>query len=172
MERTFGIMKKRFRVLRLPCLYRTAEKVDNVFKTCCILHNWLMTANGLDTMGHLDGDWIEQSPDQITARRRVQDLINGTIRSFAGSRFLVHDGTDFSRVGGSQAAHPEFCIANQQSCMCEKEPGYFARVAALVQHYHAVSSPDFDSAPPGFSADVPLWLKTAADARPHKCPRV
>ena len=42
VERTFGMLKKRFRLLSLPMLYsqhEPATKIDNVFKTACIIHN-------------------------------------------------------------------------------------------------------------------------------------
>ena len=39
VECTFGIMKKRHRVLRVPCLLSSKERADAVFKTCGIMHN-------------------------------------------------------------------------------------------------------------------------------------
>jgi hypothetical protein len=37
----FGILKGRFRLLKTPVLYHTKEDVDNIFFTCCALHNQL-----------------------------------------------------------------------------------------------------------------------------------
>ena len=164
VERTFGILKQRFRVLRLPTMYATGAKLDNVFKTCCILHNWLMHHHGRDTMGTRDTDWMEPSPDQVTARRRIYELINGQQRTFNGAPFVVQDGTDMSRVG-AQNSHPNYDHADRKVCMAEVEPGYFARRDILVQHFAAVRNPHCaDAVDP---ADIPLWLRTAAEARPR-----
>ena len=56
-ECIFGILKKRFRALALPCPYRDACKVDNQFRFLCSLHNRLQRHYGLDTIGDLPGDW-------------------------------------------------------------------------------------------------------------------
>ena len=127
VERTFGILKKRFRVLRLPVMYSSGAKLDNVFKTCCLLHNWLMHHHGRDTLGLYDTDWMQPSPDEITARQRIYDLINSQVRTFNGHPFVVHDGTDTCRVG-SQHSHPDWDSASRTVCMAELEPGYSSPV--------------------------------------------
>lgn len=47
VECFFGILKGRFRILKLPILYRRQEDIDNMFFTCCILHNMLHSFDGL-----------------------------------------------------------------------------------------------------------------------------
>jgi len=48
VECTFGIMKGRWRVLKSGIrLYRLRD-ADNIWKTCCALHNWLLEVDGLD----------------------------------------------------------------------------------------------------------------------------
>ena len=47
-ERFFGILKGRFRILKLPILFRSRERIDNVFFTCCILHNMLRAFDVLE----------------------------------------------------------------------------------------------------------------------------
>ncbi|CAN0446773.1 unnamed protein product, partial [Pylaiella littoralis] len=37
----FGILKRRFRILKLRLAYHCREDIDNIFFTCCILHNVL-----------------------------------------------------------------------------------------------------------------------------------
>ena len=172
VERTFGMLKKRFRVLRLPMLYNRGTgggfaKLDNVFKTCCLLHNWLMQHRGLDTMGTQPADWMEPSPDEITARQRIYDLVNGQVRMFDGQSFVVTNSTDMSRVGGCQNAHPNYDKANRTVCMAENEDGYFERRDLLVRHFAAARNPHFvDTVAAAHTDDVPLWLRTAAQARP------
>lgn len=41
VECFFGILKGRFRILKLLILYRDEETINNLFFTCCILHNML-----------------------------------------------------------------------------------------------------------------------------------
>jgi Plant transposon protein len=43
----YAYWKGRFRILKLP-QYRTVAKIDNIFFTCCILHNMLHAFDGLD----------------------------------------------------------------------------------------------------------------------------
>ena len=54
----FGILKKRFRILRLPFTYHDADDIDAVFKTCCAFHNMILKYDGRDDIGVEDSDWI------------------------------------------------------------------------------------------------------------------
>ncbi|CAM9899303.1 unnamed protein product, partial [Ectocarpus sp. 8 AP-2014] len=48
VECFFGILKGCFRILKLRLGYRSKEDIDNIFSTCCILHNMLHTFDGMD----------------------------------------------------------------------------------------------------------------------------
>ena len=48
VECFFGILKGRFRVLKLRVGYHSQESIDNIFFTCCILHNMLHAFDGMD----------------------------------------------------------------------------------------------------------------------------
>ena len=39
IERVFGMLKKRFRILRLPMLVKDMAEVEDIVKVCCVLHN-------------------------------------------------------------------------------------------------------------------------------------
>jgi len=67
VECTFGILKKRFRVLRLPMLYRSQEMIGQIFYSCCVLHNLLLRHDGLSTMGSLPEDWKQLDAAQVQA---------------------------------------------------------------------------------------------------------
>ena len=41
-EKLFGVMKKRFRVLKVPLLIRDVEVINNLFVTLSVLHNILI----------------------------------------------------------------------------------------------------------------------------------
>lgn len=48
VECTFGILKARFRFLKMPIEYHCKYTIECVFKSCCILHNMLILWNGND----------------------------------------------------------------------------------------------------------------------------
>jgi hypothetical protein len=50
VECTFGILKGRWRILKSGVNLRSATAMDNVWLTCCALHNWLLDEDGLDEM--------------------------------------------------------------------------------------------------------------------------
>jgi len=45
---TFGILKGRWRISKTGIQLECVEVADNIFKTCCALHNWLLEIDGLD----------------------------------------------------------------------------------------------------------------------------
>jgi hypothetical protein len=60
IECCFGILKMRFCILAKPVQYHSKtpyeflSKANNVMYSCCILHNWLLSYDGLDTL------WTEE----------------------------------------------------------------------------------------------------------------
>ena len=68
VECAFGILKKRFRMLRLPFLVRDAIDIEKIFKTCMIIHNMLLIDDGLNSIGDLDGDWLTEDVNAFLAR--------------------------------------------------------------------------------------------------------
>ena len=59
VECTFGIMKKRFRMLKLPFTFKRASTISNVFRTCCVLHNMLLEHDGLASIGSDEHDYLK-----------------------------------------------------------------------------------------------------------------
>jgi hypothetical protein len=58
IERAFGILKGRFRCLKLPILFQKKHYIDYMFWTCVILHNMIMTADGRDELWKNETDWL------------------------------------------------------------------------------------------------------------------
>lgn len=59
VECAFGIMKGRFRILKSGIRLHGVEIIDDIWFTCCALHNWLLEVDGLDaqwTQG-VRSDW-------------------------------------------------------------------------------------------------------------------
>ena len=70
VECTFGILKKRFRILRRDFECQKPGQIFNTFKACCAMHNILLRHDRRDTMGHYEADWL----DGYLARHRVETL--------------------------------------------------------------------------------------------------
>ena len=49
VECCFGRLKGRFRILKLPCRFQSAETLDMLWIGCCVLHNMIMEFDGLDS---------------------------------------------------------------------------------------------------------------------------
>ena len=56
VECTFGILKGRFRILKTGIRLLGQKSADNIFLTCCALHNWLLSEDGLSV------GWEEGTP--------------------------------------------------------------------------------------------------------------
>jgi len=50
VECFFGILKGRFRILKLGILFHDISDIDNMFFTCCTLHNMLHTFDGMENL--------------------------------------------------------------------------------------------------------------------------
>lgn len=81
VECTFGILKSRFRCLKVPILMAELSDVKNLFLTCCIFHNMLLDHDG----GAFDG------------RLNASD--------FRSSRFSISTDTDFSGTSPPPAGY-------------------------------------------------------------------
>ena len=62
VECCFGILKGRFRFLRQGILLQTQAKIDTAFFTCCILHNMILAADGLDKRWEDNVEWDVLNP--------------------------------------------------------------------------------------------------------------
>ena len=48
VECAFGILKGRFRIFKLPLMMNDFQEIDDMFVTCCILHNMCLDSDGRD----------------------------------------------------------------------------------------------------------------------------
>ena len=85
VERTFGAMKKRFRILKVSLLFRDAADVQNIFLTCCVLHNMLLNYDKQFENGDFQIGIAEHTP----AHNRRRILVNNIRR-------LLRAGDDYS----------------------------------------------------------------------------
>ena len=67
VECAFGILKSRFRILKLPIQIHDFDLINDVFHVCCILHNMCLEFDGLDDGWNL-GDSVTEGhygPDDL-----------------------------------------------------------------------------------------------------------
>ena len=164
-ERCFGILKKRWRILRLPFLLHSAKEIDPIFKVCCVLHNMLLQYDGLDTIGLLDSDYVDQDVEcgidgfdesLLSEEARNAEAMEDDPRlkfslfeqlSMKPCNTPVSASTDMG-LAGSQCPTPDNVIA-------EEDPTYNSKRAKLIKHFkHAWARKEVQ------------WLKTAKECRP------
>ena len=61
VECGFGILKARFRILKLPIRMHKFAEIDDMFFTCCILHNMCLDIDGADDGWHLGDDGLDDA---------------------------------------------------------------------------------------------------------------
>ena len=64
VECFFGILKARFRFLKNPITLQNRDDVDNVFYTCCIINNMILSYDGLDSLWEDAVNWSNLNPDK------------------------------------------------------------------------------------------------------------
>jgi hypothetical protein len=161
-ECCFGAIKARFRILKLPFMLHNVEDIDNVFVTCCILHNMTLKADGLEGKWHsaamsaagyhVCGDGCSHAHDGISGDHD-EDLIGQPIRrrrQGKGKRKdplrLLRD-TDYSFVGST----PNFRYVG-----CEVLPGFEQLRDKLVQHFNCRPRPSALSGSRVYGPFVPV----------------
>jgi hypothetical protein len=111
VECTFGILKKRFKILRRDFNCHTADQISDTFKACCALHNMLLRNDGRDNLGHYPSDWL---PGYL-ARHRAEVL------------------------EGDRSRHVVRGPRNVSACKSQREPGHAVLRERLIQHYAQAS---------------------------------
>ena len=71
VERTFGILKKRFRILRNSFVCQKPEQISSTFRACCALHNIILRHDERDTLGHDDQEWWRHGSAHMNTRLDV-----------------------------------------------------------------------------------------------------
>ena len=75
VECTFGILKGRWRILKIGIRLHGVDACDNIWKTCCALHNMLLSIDGLteEWDGELGIFDSEDATNMPFALRRLSD---------------------------------------------------------------------------------------------------
>ena len=87
VERVNGILKGRFRILKMPILYGNPKVIDAIFMTCCILHNMLLTYDDIHKGGSLERcerfweDMVPENEDPVINEDAVNLELIDVLRS-------------------------------------------------------------------------------------------
>ncbi len=60
VERVFGMLKKRFRVLKLPLMGNNVEEIEDILFSCFIMHNMSLKDKDRMDLGHMEVDWVDR----------------------------------------------------------------------------------------------------------------
>ena len=97
VECFFGILKKRFRWFKVPSLLRNIEDIRDVFKTACIIHNMILSYDGLDKLWENDANWkpldtISEEDVDIEDTNAEDDENTNYLNEYAP---VIHDDANF-----------------------------------------------------------------------------
>jgi hypothetical protein len=110
VECTFGVMKGRFRILKLPFEFQSAQHIDYVFYTCAYLHNRILRYQSFGEVWQDDVDWVGQAGrfhPALCGLRQV--VVRGRVISYD-----VREHSDYSHVGGFVDDEDEECGEHEQ----------------------------------------------------------
>ena len=91
VECAFGILKARFRILKLPLQFQSAASIDAVFRSCLVLHSMILAADGRRYVGH--------SGSMALASGEHASLCGARIRRRGRPELVVAPSTDVTSIG-------------------------------------------------------------------------
>ena len=127
VECTFGILKGRFRCLKLPIYYQDKETIDNMFFTCCILHNILLTVDGYDVRWENGVNWEGQDGNHEA------DEMSSIFKRHR-NRVAASITTDFSSIGINAVAN-NYRIVHGDNDEEEVEETHSSLKTKLIEHF-------------------------------------
>ena len=135
VECVFGILKKRFMVLKYPSRFHDMETIWKVFRTCCILHNMLHEHDGYDDW---ETEFTEKSVDiedieDHNHYARFRNNRNTSYRRDSSSDTTLRDG-DIENYVDSSGNTPENNDAYIQNFTVAD---FNYRRKALIEHFMA-----------------------------------
>jgi len=89
IECVFGILKKRFLILKNPIRQQIKQNIERMFLTCCVLHNMTMEEEGLhDWMIDEDDEEVYDPLAKLVERNLRKKRKRGRNLGVAGMRSL------------------------------------------------------------------------------------
>lgn len=175
-ECVFGILKRRFRVLKIPSLLSTPAQLDDIMRSSAILHNMLLQYDGLDTIGQYDDDWVLMGDNAVAelGEEVLDDNPEGLPQSMIDADVLARDKrTAFTAIqqltrnaAGNGNRHTPVTLGTDRFLIghkpvsdevVEHEEGYTARQESIAQHVEVL-----------LKKKMLYKLKMAKDCRPNR----
>ena len=107
VECTFGILKGSFRVLKNSIRVRGPLATDNIWLTCCALHNFLLEEDGLDH------SWDAPTTVESWLELRFSDHSNADLMRVFGIEKVSSTHTELDNTAIGQHAPPWSNASNQ-----------------------------------------------------------
>lgn len=98
VECTFGILKKRFAILKHRSRLHSKELIEDIFRSCCVLHNMNYEFDGFDDGNEIDGSSMDrQQNDNLGIDATLEKDRHAIRRSRLITHFEYHRkrGVDF-----------------------------------------------------------------------------
>lgn len=120
VECCFGILKGRFRCLKLPIYYQSKDVIDNIFFTCCILHNILLNVDGYDSRWEENVNWKgmngHHADEDLTIFKkhwkRAENLVGTTDYTLQGVN-AINNRYDIFHDGGEEVQDSHFILRSK-----------------------------------------------------------
>lgn len=137
VECAFGILKRRFRILKIPLQFQKAVTIDAVFRTCLVLHNLTLVADGRRYVGHSRASGLREWTDAGVEWGQHSSAAGACVlRRFNGRPAQVYElgpGSDPTYVDAHTAAVS--AMTDHGHDPTEVGPGFEDRRSALMEHY-------------------------------------
>ena len=144
VECTFGILKNRFRILKTPMLFHDKATIDDIFWTCCVLHNMLLDHDEIETamLENAQQQALTVQPDMWQETDRVWAEV-GLHEECDVRRYNRGAGREkkggFTLLPAKMSREYDASRVKWHECNrevgCEREPKFFELRDALVTHH-------------------------------------
>jgi hypothetical protein len=142
VECTFGILKGRWRILKTGIKLQGVISADEIWKTCCALHNWLLEIDGLDEHWEdgVPSEWqgeLGEHYDEPEPIRRLHAPVAARHYDLSGlgagsdREADQQDGDGLRR----QFRQPEFPVVEREEIIRVRDLSLHHFRAKLVQHF-------------------------------------
>jgi Plant transposon protein. len=122
VECVFGILKKRFLLLKHPIRLHDPEQIHRAFLTCCVIHNILIDYDLYDEGNDVEYGLLEQSANLRASHLRHATGVSGVRSCFRG--VYLNDETNI----------PE----DVHTLVADQSPLFHRRRESLIEHLSAV----------------------------------
>ena len=114
VECIFGILKKRFLILKHPIRLAKEQQIERLFVTCCVLHNLLLEYDGLDAAADVEvtsSGALERAGEECARRSKYYGGISG-VRSANREEYGQEITNDVGESGGSEGCTTGYTYTN------------------------------------------------------------